>query len=71
MENPSSTSNIPHKIKENMIEFNKNEYEKILERGFTINYDLDNKIITSKRQAKSKEKFKIIFKDGKKFAIFE
>ncbi len=50
---------------------NANSYEKILERGFTINYDLDNKIITSKRQAKSKEKFKIIFKDGKKFAIFE
>ena len=32
MENPISTSNIPHKIKENMIEFNKNEYEKILEK---------------------------------------
>ena len=32
MENPISTSNIPHKIKENMIEFNKNDYEKILEK---------------------------------------
>ena len=32
MENPISASNIPHKIKENMIEFNKNEYEKILEK---------------------------------------
>ena len=50
---------------------NANSYEKILERGFTINYDLDNKIITSKNQVKSKEKFKIIFKDGKKYAIFE
>ena len=32
MENSISSSNIPQKIKENMIEFNKNEYEKILEK---------------------------------------
>ena len=31
---------------------NANSYEKILERGFTINYDLDNKIITSKKSGK-------------------
>ena len=31
MENSISSSNIPQKIKENMIDFNKNEYEKILE----------------------------------------
>ena len=32
MDNSISTSNIPHKIKENMIEFNNNEYENILEK---------------------------------------
>ena len=32
MENSISSSKIPQKIKDNMIEFNKNEYEKILEK---------------------------------------
>lgn len=32
MENLTVSTNIPHKIKENMIEFNNNEYEKILQK---------------------------------------
>ncbi len=50
---------------------NANSYEKILERGFTITYDIENKIITSKNQTKSSQRFKILFKDGKKYASFD
>ncbi len=48
-----------------------NSYEKILDRGFSITYNLENKIIKRKEQTRSNQKFKVIYKDGEKHAIFD
>ena len=48
-----------------------NSYEKVLERGFTITYDISGKIIKRKLATKSNQKVRIIFKDGEREAVIK